>query len=224
MGLMGRWGDGAEFELAKDTLHGLLEQPPEGGNTALLALRKYPAYLCFFTYALGLTKAHRFDDLFRWFTLSIERPGRPTKEAVNYVFMSFWGDAEADWWKHRDTQYANRKTPWADYLVDHVLLWTKDYGLTGQQALGIYHMMELLGGFAALSDKSADSLNGLTDFTWMPYGQLMWASDERETTLAQLESDTLHSSILAAGFSQGSEEHWNGVKKNIGFLSRRVGF
>lgn len=224
MGLMGRWGDGNEFGLAQGALRTLADQPAESGNSALLGLRTYPAYLCFLTYALGLTKAGRFDTLLRWFHTNVSRRGDDPGEAVNGLFMSYWRDGEPDWWKQRRPEYAKRKTPWADYLVDHIVPWSADYGLTTSQALENYNMTELLGGFAALNKYEADALQTLNEFTWMPYGRLMWASSDLTATLALLESEELHPQLLAAGFSNGSQAHWDGVKNNIRLLARRVGW
>jgi len=224
MGLMGRWGDGSEFELAQASLRALADQPSESGNSALLGLRTYPAYLCFLAYALGLTKARRFETLLRWFRTDVARSGRESREAANYLFMSYWEQAELDWWKRRKPEYADRKTPWADYLVDHIVPWSADYGLTPAQALENYNMTELLGGFAGLIRHDADTLQALTEFTWMPYGRLMWASSDRSATLALLEGEELHAQLLAAGFSNGSQAHWEGVKNNITLLARRVGW
>lgn len=222
LGLLGRWGDGSDVELAADVLQGLTDQPVQSGSTTLLGLQRYPAYLCFLTYALGLSKAGRFEDLFRWFRLKVNgRTGQP-REAANSLFMSFWDDAESDWWKQRGPEYARHKTPWATYLADHVVPWSADYGLTKRSSLENYNVVELLGGFAALHDTPSDTLAGLTDFTWMPFGRLMWAEADRAKTLAVLESPDLHERVLAAGFSGGSKAHWDGVKRNIVFLARRT--
>lgn len=223
-GLMGRWGDGGEFDLVEGSVRTLLDQPAESGNNALLALRTYPAYLCFLTYALGLTKARRFDTLLRWFHTDVSRTRHEVREASRYLFMSYWDDAEPDWWKQRRPEYANHKTPWADYLVDHVVPWSADYGLTPGQALENYNMTEMLGGFAALGKYEAEALQTLDEFTWMPYGRLMWSGSDRAATLALLEGEELHRQLLAAGFSNGAPAHWEGVKNNIMLLARRVGW
>lgn len=224
IGLMGRWGDGSEVELVEDCLRALRDQPPCSGNGVLIALRQYPAYLCYLTYALGLAKAGRFIELFRWFRLDVGRQNGEPRHGASHLFMSYWDEAEPNWWKHRRSTYSNRKTAWADYLVDHVVPWSADYGLTAGQALENYNMVELLGGFAALTTNAADDLQALTSFTWMPYGRLMWASTDRLETIARLEREPLHAQILDAGFSNGSQAHWDGVKNNIQHLARRVGW
>lgn len=224
MGLMGRWGDGGDVELAQGVLGALREQPGVAGNSVLVSLRHYPAYLCFLTYALGLTAAGRFDDLHRWFGLNVARPGDERRPAASHLFMSFWDEAEPDWWKHRAPEYERRKTAWADYLVDHAVPWSADYGLSPGQALHNYNVTELLGGFAAMGSHEAGYLASLNEFTWMPYGRLMRAEADRAATLARLEDPALHGRLLAAGFSNGSQAHWDGVKRNIGLLARRVGW
>lgn len=222
-GLAGRWGNGSEFGLARDTLHSLLRLRARGGNTFLIGLQTYPAYLCFLTFALGLMKAERFSELFRWFTQDLPRPDRANDIAASTLFMSYWKEMEPDHWK-MIPGYERRKTPWADYLADTVAPWSRDYGLSSSQALENYNAVELLGGVASLTSMAADTLLGLKDFTWMPYGRLMWNGSDREATLRRLESAELHPKLLAAGFSNGEVKHWDGVKHNIGFLERRVGW
>lgn len=224
IGLMGRWGDGSDFVLAESCLRALRDQPARSGHGVLLELRQYPAYLCYLTYALGLTNAGRFGDLFRWFRMDVGHRDRDQRDGANHLFMCYWEGAEADWWKHRRPEYSNRKTAWADHLVDHVVPWSSDYGLTASQGLENYNMTELLGGFAALTRYGAEELLALTQFTWMPHGRLMWANGDRAATLARLEREPLHGQILAGGFSNGSQAHWDGVKNNITYLARRVGW
>ncbi|URW75835.1 SIR2 family protein [Sphingomonas donggukensis] len=222
-GLMGRWGDGTEFGHAVDALRALTRARPVQGNGVLIALTGYPAYVAFLTYALGLAKAERWRDLLRWMSTEIPRPHRQLGRAVDTLFMSFWSDGETDWWK-RWPGLENRKSPWADHMVDHVVPWSRDYGLTGDAQLENYDLVELLGGFAGLATTREETLEQAQEWTWMPWGQLMWSSDRRERAVARINEPALKAELLAAGFSGGSNGHWDGVLKNVELLARKVGW
>lgn len=221
-GLAGRWGDGAEFGIVEDVVRSLVADQPTNGHSGLIGLATYPAYLAYLTYGLGLTKAERWEDLFRWLTLELAHGHRDPKLATGTLFMSFWNGVEALWWKFWPG-LENNKVPWADHLAEAIVPWSRDYGLSGDAAIENYRTLELLGGFAFLTRESEETLQGLQDFTWMPYGQTMaWADDARERIIRRLEGPTLRPKLFATGFSNGSEAHWDGVKRNIGFLSRKV--
>ncbi|ROT94034.1 hypothetical protein EB810_13190 [Altererythrobacter sp. FM1] len=222
-GLAGRWGSGSEFPLLEDALRELMARAPQTGNSALVGVSTYPAYLILLSYALGLAKAGRWEELHRWLDLKIARRDREPRDAMFSLFMSYWDGVEAEWWKHWPGM-ERRKTAWADHLVEVVVPWQRDFGLMETAALENYHMVELLGGFVALEGQSAEDLAKLSEFTWMPFGQTMWNGSARERTLAKLEAPGLFDDLLAAGFSNGSKDHWNGVKRNIDLLARRVGF
>ncbi|WP_275230761.1 SIR2 family protein [Novosphingobium album (ex Liu et al. 2023)] len=222
VGLAGRWGDGTEFGIVEDVVRSLVSDQPGNGNTALIGLATYPAYLAYLTYGLGLTKAQRWGDLFRWLTIELAWTFREPVAATRSLFMSFWNGVESAWWKFWP-DLDRRKTPWADHLVDAVVPWSRDYGLSGEAAVENYRTLELLGGFAFLTGESEQTLQQLQDFTWMPYGQtIAWADDARERIIKRLEGPALQPKLFAAGFSNGSAAHWEGVKRNIGLLARKV--
>lgn len=222
-GLAGRWGDGTEFGLLEDALRTTVAARRDSGNTALLGLATYPAYLLFLTYALGLTKAERWNDLFRWMSLRIAFPHRDPKPAITSLFMMSWEGVEPEWWKYWPG-LEQRKTAWADHLVELVTPWARDYGLIGDAALENYHTVELLGGFAALTTEDEHTLLNLQQFIWMPFGQTMWKSSARSRILTRLQAPEVQPKLLAAGFSNGSGNHWAGVLNNIDHLSRKVGW
>ncbi|MFL0413645.1 SIR2 family protein [Sphingomonas sp. 179-A 2A2 NHS] len=222
-GIIGRWGDGSEFGQMEDALKGLVAAKGGNGNVALLGLTTYPAYLFYLTYALGLTKAERWQELFRWLSLQISRQYREPTSAVNSLFMSFWDDFEPDWWKMWPGLERHR-TPWAAHLIANIVPWSRDYGLIGGAALDNYLTTELLGGFAALTPQDENFLLQLQQFTWMPHGQTMWDGHARKQILSRLQSPELQPKLLAAGFCKGSTNHWAGVLNNIDHLARRVGW
>ena len=222
-GLAGRWGDGSEFGLFEDAVRTIVASRRHNGNTALLGLGSYPGYLLFLTYALGLAKAERWDNLFRWMSLRITLPHREPASAVTSLFMSFWEDVEPAWWKYWPG-LEQRKTAWADHLVELVVPWSRDFGLIGDAALENYHTVELLGGFAALTTHDEQALLQLQQFTWMPFGQTMWNSSSRSRILARLQAPEVQQKLLAAGFCNGSANHWAGVLNNMDHLSRHVGW
>jgi hypothetical protein len=222
-GLAGRWGDGSEFSLMEDAVRAVVADRPGNGNTGLIGLVTYPAYLVFLTYALALTKAERWDDLFRWLSIRLTWSYREPTLATGSLFMSLWNNVEAQWWQFWPG-LQNHKTAWADHLVDAVVPWSRDYGLASDAAVENYRTLELLGGFAFLTDQDEHGLQQLQDSTWMPYGQTMWSSDARERILRRLEEPARQAKLFVAGFSNGSAGHWAGVKRNMEHLSRKVGW
>lgn len=222
-GLAGRWGTGTEFDYMRGALKALVGMRPTSGNTALIGVSTYPAYLLFLCYALGLTKAERWPELLRWLTAPVTRPHRQPSQGVTSLFMSFWEDVEPDWWKLWPG-LERHKTPWADHLVDVVVPWGRDFALLGDDALENYHTLEVLGGFAALTEMPEQELLGAQDFTWMPFGQTVWMLERRSQILARLQSPEVQPKLFAAGFCRGSENHWSGVLKNFDHYARRYRF
>lgn len=98
-GLAGRWGDGTEFRVVEDVVRSLVSDQPGNGNTALIGLTTYPAYLAYLTYGLGLTKAERWGDLFRWLTIELTWAYREPTVATRSLFLLFWNGVETRWWK-----------------------------------------------------------------------------------------------------------------------------
>ncbi len=224
LGLMGRWGDGSEVGLASDAVRLLTRYEGQSGSTAYLALRVYPAYLCFLTYALGLTKAERFRDLHRWFRLGVTTTGGEPDPAVLSLFMGTSGEIAADWWKFRGDTYARIKTPWSVYLAEHIVPWSRDYGLSMAQALDNYHLTELLGGIASLDTHDTDELNTLRQPIWMPHGRLTWASLDRKDILRRVDAPELRDTLIEAGFANGSGPHWDGARHAFNLLAQRIGW
>ena len=222
-GIAGRWGDGSEFDHLRSAVKAIVSGQQAHGNTALIGLSNYPAYLLFHTYALGMTKAERWKDLFRWFEMPIKKPHGLAIQAVKSIFLGYWDGVEPDWWKMWP-EMDRRRTAWADHLVDVVVPWSRDFGLIGEEALDNFHTLEVLGGLASLTQSEEDYLLQLKDFTWMPYGQTAWNSDARSAIMERLQAPTTQPQLLQAGFCRGSTNHWAGCLNAFDLMSRRVGW
>lgn len=222
-GIAGRWGDGSEFDHMRSAVKAIVGSQPDNGNQALIGVANYPAYLLYHTYALGMTKAERWKDLFRWFTMPLTRRHRQTSLAINSIFLSYWDGVELDWWK-RWPGLDRRKTAWADHMIDAIVPWSRDFGLIGGEAVDNFHTLEVLGGFANLTGSDAEYLSKLNDPIWMPCGQTGWNVDARAAIVERLQAPDVQPQILAVGFCRGSAEHWAGCLNAFDQLSRRMGW
>jgi hypothetical protein len=110
VGVLGRWGDGSEFQLVVDIVRGLCEHAEEvrAGNTGWLYIRSYPAVLVFTAYGLGLTRAQRWQGLYRLFSFTVVWSEQGPRQLVSALFLQSWKGFQMDWWHSFSGQLIER--------------------------------------------------------------------------------------------------------------------
>lgn len=223
LALAGRWGDGVDLGLAQDAVRTILAARPSGGITSLSGLATYPVYLATLSYALGLTKAERWADLRAWFETEVAAEYRKPQKLIRQAFMQAWSEIRGDFWKLWPGM-ENRITPWADHLVDYVVPWSRDLGMATGTALANYHLVELLGGMVALAEYDTEQLATAAQPTYFPFGQTMRMREGQVDVYARAGLLRNKEALLAAGFCQGSAEHWDASIRAMDMLASHVGW
>ncbi len=228
LSILGRWGDGKEFDIAIELIGRFARQGSGSGLVILLGLKSYPAVLLFYGYALGLLKAKRFSDLYRLFSAPLYNSSINENEPlVRMLFLGAWkGASEAGWWKSLPG-FDRRKTALSDHLHDIFKAWSKDIVIEADELTLLYEEFEFLAAIAyiTLEEKDLGSLKerGKPDgygrsFVWAPTGRVGWDSETRRVVLNGFAEPARQKAILAAGFAHNSSEFWDETLAQLGRL------
>jgi hypothetical protein len=227
LGAMGRWGDGADLELAAGIVRDLAQQPSVSGLTAWIELRSYPAVLLLYAYGLGLLKGRRYEELFKWFSSRIETSGREPLPAAGRLLLGAWEGDEQQRWQNLEG-FERRRTPLSDHLHDVLSGWAKDFLLTTREFTRLFETFEVLGALAYLTLEatkegliSAHGATGQRDFVWSPVGRAAWDSEHRDAILASFQDAETRRRLLAAGFAKGDEQFLSEATESMRRLMRK---
>lgn len=230
-GVMGRWGDGADLQLASEIVRDLAQQSSVSGLTVWIEMRTYPAVLLLYAYGLGLLKGGRFDVLFAWFSQRSAASRRDSEHIVSTLLLGAWAGGEPETWQQLEGQ-ERKKTPLSDHLHDVLSGWTKDYLLTAREFTRLFETFEILGALAFITLDAtkealvaAHSATGQRNFVWSPIGRAAWDGDNRDAILASFEEAETRRRLLDAGFAKGDEQFLSlaieSVRRLMGQLNRR---
>lgn len=207
-GVLGRWGDGTEFNLAIDVLKQLCAHGAviEHGASTLKYLKTYPAVLIFSAYGLGLTRAERWKDLHGLFTAYIPyNQYNEPKRAVDHLFLTASEVGKISfWWGFYEEK---RKTPLSDHLTDLFQNWSRSFcGLTADFEL-LFARFELLGSLVYLEQFELKTIQQWkkplsSDDEWMPVGRVGWDCRGKTRLIAELNADAMLAALLDAGFAK----------------------
>lgn len=213
-GVLGRWGDGKDFDVVLDVLRGLYHHAGRIGSglTYLLNLRSYPAVLILTAYGIGLTKAERWDTLLKLFLSVLASENREPQRVVSTLFLWSWAGSEQQIWQQLEG-FDNRKTPLSDHLLEVMTSWRKSFTGADANFELLFERFELMGSLAAFHEndeaeleKSAASAATRRDvLAWMPVGRSGWNSAVARTLLQELEEPSRIAGLFEAGFAKSSE-------------------
>lgn len=229
-GVLGRWGDGSELNTMLDIVRGLYVHAEKVGNgmTVWLGLRSYPAVLAFTAYGVGLTRSHRWQTLHEFLVAPWPREHQDAKRTVSMLLLGAWKGERNDLWAQLEG-LNNRKTAFSDHLFDVMNEWRSSFAGVSAEFELVYERFETLAALAYLEEDSEASLeqafantpHGL--FARMPVGRVGWHDASATTLLRELQSESMITSLLNAGFASKSrrflELFVESLKRYIGRMS-----
>ena len=230
-GVLGRWGDGRDFDVVLDVLRSLYHHAGkvDGGLTNWLNLRSYPAVLIFTAYGIGLTKAAQWDMLHKLFSSTLASEHREPQRIVTTLFIWSWAGGEQQLWQQLDGM-DRRKTPLSDHLLEVMTEWRKSFIGADPNFELLYERFELMGSLAAFQENdeaqleiSAQATTARNDvLAWMPVGRAGWHSTGARKLLQELENESHILELLKAGFAKGSRRFLQLFAENFKLYARRM--
>ena len=230
-GVLGRWGDGNEFDVVLDVLRSLYHHAGKIGSglTHWLNLRSYPAVLVFTAHGIGLTKAGRWSTLLRLFSSALASQHREPQRIVSTLFLWSWAGGEQQVWQQLDG-FERRKTPLSDHLLEVMTHWRKSFAGVEANFELLFERFELMGSLAAFHEndeaqleKAAESIAGRRDvLAWMPMGRAGWNSSGARALLQELDDQARIAELLKAGFAKGSERFFQLFVENFKLYAERM--
>src|SRR5581483_9913647 len=180
-GVLGRWGDDSELSLVLDLIRVLYRQSAKqsAGVVLYLNIRSYPAVLIFTAYALGLTRAERWNALHQLFSAAIDQQYREPVRAVDCLFLWSWKGTENDAWKQVEG-LERLKTPLSDYLYGLFSNWGTSFAALTPDFELMFERFELLAALAHLERNAKDDLvqalavDTPQSWVWAPVGRIGW--------------------------------------------------
>jgi hypothetical protein len=230
-GVLGRWGDGKDFDVVLDMLRSLYYHAGKVGNglTAWLNLRAYPAVLIFTAYGIGLTKAARWDALLKLFSSALAMEHREPQRVVSTLFLWSWAGGEQQLWQQLEGM-DRRKTPLSDHLLEVMAQWRKSFSGADANFELLFERFELMGSLAAFHEndeaqleKAAEGSAARNDvLAWMPVGRSGWHSAGARALLQELEDEARIAELLKTGFAKGSRRFLQLFTENFKLYARRM--
>lgn len=213
-GILGRWGDGKDYDVVLDVLRSLYHHADKtrGGVANWLNLRTYPAVLVFTAYGIGLTKAERWETLLKLFSSLLALEYREPQRIVSTLFLWSWVGGEDQLWKKLEG-FERRKTPLSDHLLEVMTPWSKSFIGSDANFELLFERFELMGSLASLHEHDETQLEKSTETTasqrnvlaWMPVGRSGWNSSVSRILLQELADEARIADLLNAGFAKGSK-------------------
>lgn len=230
-GVLGRWGDGNDFDVVLDVLRSLHHHAGKIGNglTVWLNLRAYPAVLIFTAYGIGLTKGARWDTLLKLFSSALAMEHREPQRIVSTLFLGTWAGSDQKLWQQLEGM-DRRKTPLSDHLLEVMTHWRKSFTGADANFELLFERFELMGSLAALHENDEAQLEKAVKesavrndvLAWMPVGRSGWHSATAGTLLHELEDEARIAELLKTGFAKGSRRFLQLFVENFKLYARRM--
>lgn len=226
-GAIGRWGDGGEFLLMSDILLTLSSEAEkhQSGLLVFLNLRSYPAYLVYTAYGIGLTRAARWQELHRLFSMQIERGEREPKRAVDMLLGENWKGGRKEVWNMLAGPGKDYKTPFSDYICRLYSEWSPAFAALCPDYELLFERFEFLGSLAFLEHTELEDLQSILrgqDFRWMPIGRIGWHESNAEKLLREIATVPFRTDLINAGFGNRSEPFLELSISNFRRMSSRM--
>ncbi len=231
VGVLGRWGDGNDFDVVLDVLRSLYHHAGKIGNglTAWLNLRAYPAVLIFTAYGIGLTKGARWDTLLKLFSAALATEHREPQRIVSTLFLWTWAGGEQQLWQQLEGM-DRRKTPLSDHLLEVMTHWRMSFTGVDSNFELLFDRFELMGSLAAFHENDEAQLEKAFEgsavrndvLAWMPIGRSGWHSAGARALLHELEDEARVAELLKTGFAKGSRRFLQLFVENFKLYARRM--
>lgn len=214
LGILGRWGGEAEFDLARNCLREAVRSDQHGGLVVWLDLQAYPAVLMLYSYGIAALKSGRFESVFRWRTTELRNNGDEKNREVCRRLIGEWGGNDNRLWQKLPGMDRHR-TALSDHMHDLFGDWMRDYTISDRERTYLFESFETLAAMAYISLRSSKSDLGdalsRTDgraYVRAPIGRTCWHRETREEIFADLDSGEMTQSLVEAGFNRGDRGHY----------------
>lgn len=210
---LGRWGQGAEFPLARDLMLAFSERP-SGGRSGWLDLWPYPAVLILTAYCLGAARAERHEAVLRMLKVPIHREHRAQSEAAVLRFTpEIWGGSLKSVWQTLEGM-GQRIYPVCDWLHALMGAWLQDEFLASADFDLTFGWVELLMGLEFTVERidaetlkaRMQGLGGGDRFVPSPVGRMGFDSAVGSRLLTRLADEGVQTDLAQAGFAGGDPE------------------
>ena len=122
-GLIGRWGDFSQVNVAVDAVHAILSFADDnsGGNINRIEQRQYPAVLAYHACALGLQYSENWSELHKFMGHEFQEKFGRTARFLDVVGPSSWKGNRKELWQKLPGM-DRRHTPLNDHLADNIFI------------------------------------------------------------------------------------------------------
>ena len=202
LGVLGRWGDGAESDDVANILLTLSTQP--NSQSGLVHLHRYPVVLLLWAYGTGLAVANRWRALHDLLSHPVDADsGEPTEPTrlVDIPARRFLDGNRNDFWK-RLPGLEERKTPASDHIFAVLDTWRTSFAPVVSDFEGLHDIWEILFSLTYSETQVSEEPNARPP--WTHIGRNLWRYRSRRRILERILSD-LRRDLLDAGFSGGSK-------------------
>jgi len=222
---LGRWGEGIELSLVVEIIRALWADALQiqRGIHFYRDLRSYPAVLVFTAYALGLTRAERYNVLHEFFCSRINKKPEGTVRLVDGLFLWAWEGSKNE---KLIKGLANHPIPLSEYLFKLFSDWGKPYlGLTSNFEL-VFDHFEMLGSLVHLEKHDHTRISEKLEqggYEWMPVGRLSLREEfDDRFALEQLKDEKIKQILIQAGFAKGEVGFIEWFINNFESLAKQV--
>lgn len=225
---LGRWGTGSELSLVLDAIKGLVKEANNepSGFVHWLRVKRYPAALVLYGYALGLARSNRLDVLYRVLSTTLINPGdSPGSFGVELSpFYMESGNGLFQHWKTLEGQ-STAKTPLSNRLAIVITSkWAPTFAGVHDPVL-LYERFEFLSllYFVQMRGVTEEVLNDMIEqskFGQMVLGRLSWHSETINRFVHEYSTQEYKAPLLAAGFAFGSDAYLQRFLEGLTRLSR----
>lgn len=231
-GVLGRWGDGTDFDKAADTVGRLAKRGEGNGLVVLIGLQSYPSVLTFYAYALGLLKAKRYRELFRLFGYQVYDRNREDRDnLLRLLFLGSWKGWDEGAWRSI-AALKQKRTPLSEHLHSLFSEWARDYCVDQAEVTLLYEEFEVLAALAFITFEatSVDELrtsrtqHGGQRGVWFPPGRVGWDEQTRRQIYSFFQNPDYKQAVLQAGFAHGKEDFLDEAFEHLNLLFRRISF
>ncbi|EKS7765511.1 SIR2 family protein [Edwardsiella piscicida] len=208
-GILGRWGEDKHKELIFDIINNIISHSKNhnGGLSAWINLRTYPAVMIMTAYALGLIRSRRWGTLHELFLKKIVIPHHEPCSIITLLFLWSW-EGGGDIWKQLDG-LDRRKTALSDHLLTIMDEWKSSFiGTTANFELS-YDRYETLASLAYFEEQLStypDKTQIDIQYFRMPVGRVGWNSSSYRILTQELKDTNILDDLLTHGFANNSEE------------------
>ena len=234
MGLLGRWGCGAEVDSVANAvmaIGGKIEAT--SGLTAWLNLSLYPCVLVVSAYGIGSTRARRWNTARRLLSWSAAQASEGQHSDVDHrvvdrLYAYGWKGNDNGVWQRLEGK-ERHKTALSDHLFElFAERWSESFVGVVPDFEELNDTWEMLAALLYCERYSEQELtDGLLPNArgnYVPVGRFAWRTQSRRHWLNLVAQSELKTELLEAGFSAGDGDHLAVSVANVERVSSPLGW